>query len=496
MTKSRLIAAGIAMLAAGTIAYGAGNYENYPIVGQPAFCTATVTGAGAPFGGATGQGQGTTGSICAQTVPQGPTGTTGEELANVDLNSGNGNGPTQSVNVPLSLLGGLNNRINRLVGGDFGTNLWQRGTTPVSASTSETAALMTADRWWVQGPTSGATQITVSKQVGATDSMPSSGFYASLRVARPSAQTGTGIICIGQTLDKQAAAELLGQNGVLSFYANTGANFSPTNGNITAQIGYFTAADANSAQSAVGAAGTNSLTSALSIAGQSGGIAGFAEATAGTSTGFPGGSVTGGIVTIPTAAAGTWTRYSVYGSIPSANASGTAITGVVIGLCWTPVGTAGTNDWIEFTGMQLQAQTSAVSNSMPAGIVSPTGFERRAPEIEAGLQFYYSYVINEVASTSAHWHGTGYASTTTNANEFVQFPVPMRQTPAAAYTTGFAATTGAGTAETCTGLATVTNTLSPNTAGVACTTSGITGGQPSQLIDNTGTGVISYSAEP
>lgn len=496
--KTGLIAAGL-LAAASTIAIGAGNYSTYPIVGQNSFCVSSVTGAGAPFSGATGQGQGTTGSICAQTVPAGPA-QTGEELVPADTQAA---GPTQTVTIPSSLLGGYNNRVNRLIGGDFGTNLWQRGTTPVSASTSETSALMTADRWWIQGPTSSATQVTVSKQTGATDSIPASGFYASMRVARPSAQTGTGIICIGQTLDKQAASELLGNNAVFSFYANTGANFSPTNGSVTAQVAYFTAADGSAAQSAVGAAGTNGLTSALSIAGQTGGIAGFVDATAGTSPGFTSGTLASGVVTIPTAAAGTWTRYSVYAPIPSTNASGTAVTGVVVGLCWTPVGTAGTNDWIEFTGMQLQSQSSGVTNSLPSGVITPTGFERRAPEAEARLQYYYSYVVNEGAlgpsRSVCHF---------TTANTAMQcpivYPVPMRIAPVVKYATGFAGftTTAETTANECTGNttdATVALTASTSQVMMQCAiASGTTAavGLSMTLIDNGSTGVISASAEP
>lgn len=500
MKRFRVIAAaGVAVAAFATVVHAAGIWSTLPVEGQNSFCGSYVTGTGS-LGGITGQGQGTIGQICGQTIPAGPA-QTGYELIPADTQQTGG--PTQMVTIPSSLLGGFNNRVNRLIGGDFGTNLWQRGTTPVSASTSETAALMTADRWWIQGPTTSATQVTVSKQTGATDSIPASGFYASMRVARPSAQTGTGVICIGQTLDKQAAAELLGNNALFSFYANTGANFSPANGNVTVQVAYFTAADATAAQSAVGAAGTNSLTSALSIAGQSGGIAGFTDATAGTSPSFTGGTLASGVETIPTAAAGTWTRYSVYAPIPSANASGTAVTGVVVGLCWTPVGTAGTNDWIEFTGMQLQAQSSAVTNAMPSGIITPTGFERRPAEIEASLQYYYSYVLNEGAlgpsRSVCHF---------TTANSAMQcpivFPVAMRQAPAMKYATGFAGftTTAETTANACTGNTTdATVALAPSTQQVmmqCAIASGTTAavGLSMTLIDNAGTGVISASDEP
>lgn len=95
------LAAGL--LAFPTLANAAGNYQNYPQVGEPSFCASTVTGAGAPFGGATGQGQGTTGSICAQTVPAGPPQLTGTEIMPADTATGNSS-PPQSVTIPLTLL--------------------------------------------------------------------------------------------------------------------------------------------------------------------------------------------------------------------------------------------------------------------------------------------------------------------------------------------------------------------------------------------------------
>ena len=73
MKSLRLIAAaGIAMVAAlSTAAYSAGIWSTLPMGGQSSFCASTVSGTG-NLSSTTGQGQGTTGSICAQTVPAGP----------------------------------------------------------------------------------------------------------------------------------------------------------------------------------------------------------------------------------------------------------------------------------------------------------------------------------------------------------------------------------------------------------------------------------------
>jgi hypothetical protein len=100
-----------ALLVTSAIAIAAGNYSTYPIVGQPSFCASTVSGAGgfnavgnsngvAP----TGQGQATSGSICAQTVPAGPPAFTGNELIPMDTVPGSGVSP-QTVTANINQLG-------------------------------------------------------------------------------------------------------------------------------------------------------------------------------------------------------------------------------------------------------------------------------------------------------------------------------------------------------------------------------------------------------
>jgi hypothetical protein len=90
----------VALTVGSVAAYAAGNYSTYPIVGQSSFCASTVSGAGgfnavgnsngvAP----TGQGQATSGSICAQTVPAGPPAFTGNELIPMDTVPGSGVNP-------------------------------------------------------------------------------------------------------------------------------------------------------------------------------------------------------------------------------------------------------------------------------------------------------------------------------------------------------------------------------------------------------------------
>lgn len=104
--KRSALVAGLIACVAGPVAWAAGNFSTLPLVGGASFCAAIV-GSGPAQGGATGQGAGavgTAGTICAQTVPAGPTSLTGAEIVPADTLSGGG-GPTQTVAVPVLILG-------------------------------------------------------------------------------------------------------------------------------------------------------------------------------------------------------------------------------------------------------------------------------------------------------------------------------------------------------------------------------------------------------
>lgn len=89
--KTKLLAALGAVCVAGTLSWGAGIFQTYPIIGGAAYC-ASANVSGNAQGGITGQG-GTTPSanqttgttICGQTVPAGPPALTGTEVFPVDL---------------------------------------------------------------------------------------------------------------------------------------------------------------------------------------------------------------------------------------------------------------------------------------------------------------------------------------------------------------------------------------------------------------------------
>lgn len=475
--KHRIAAlAGALLLAASGIALAAGNWSNLPVIGGSAYCSSYI---GSPTGqtGVTGTGGGTgAGAVCGQTVPAGPPSITGEELIPLDLGGPNTGSQPQTAVIPNAIIGSLNSKRNKIIGGDFSTNLWQRGTTPVSAA-SPTTAVMSADRFYAY---SASTQMTVIKETGASDTIPASGLYASMRVQRPSAQTGTGAVCVGQVLDKVAAQDFIGQQAILTFRALAGANLSSANSALTVTVAYYTAGDSTTPQT-----NTNSFAA--------GTITGYQAATAGLS-GVTAGSVAAGVATIPITTS--WASYGVYAPIPTANSSGTAVTGVGIIICDTPVGTAGTNDWFELEAVQAVVAPSIATAALPNGITGGIGFERRPAAEEALYQLAYSYVLTDGAVTQRY--GMGQVTTTTNARVVIQFPEQMRETPA--LTVGTAASFGvtqiSGTAGTCSTLAGVASSINVLNDALDCTTTTVVAGNATQFIGAASGGLLTFNAEP
>jgi hypothetical protein len=483
----RIALAALATASFVTVALAAGQNSLLPIVGQPSYCG--------------GQSTGPTGQVCTTTVPAGPSALTGNEISGFDTGFPNGQQP-QTIGVPTAL---LSNYVNRLIGGDMTTNLAQRLSTAKGvtalATLSPTAAVITADRWWVIAPAAG---VTATIDSGTTAVIPGQNNTKAIRIARTSSGAA-GIVCVGQTLTAADSAPLIGNNAVFSFWEFNGATQSATNGNITVNVDYTSAADvATPTQATLGFAGTNGSLFALGDVGAtSAGPTNMTRAIAGVSPGFAG-TVSGGVATIP--ASTTWTKYSVYAPIPTTiPATTTPVTSVSVSICWTPaVTTAVATDYIELNFMQLQPMPAASGvNAIPNGIVSPTAFERRPAALEALLQQYYWYFNYEnqsLATAVASCENTA----TTAANCLVPFPVPMRLPPAAKYTAGFQAF--AQVAETsvsaCSALAaasTLATVPSNSAAFVQCTAAVGAAGTANQLLTlgtSSATGIMAFSAEP
>lgn len=382
---------------------------------------------------------------------------TGNETIPADTNLPSGLNPATEVisSTQLSSFVGATNSTwrNALIGGDLFTNLWQRGTTSASITTGLT---YTADRWW--GLSGTGTAFTVIKETGPTDITPLVG--ATARVQRTGSQIGILPVCIGQAVTTGNSYQFQGKLAEFSFYAKAGANFSAANSQVTATISYGTGANGSAANQSTGAW-----------------------------TGF--GNATATLVTLNTS----MNRYSVTGVIPA-----TAVQ-VGVKICYTPVGTAGTNDWFEFGGAQLAVNQGAVASTFAGDTnYSILAFEYRNSHIEQELQQAYYYELDESAVITPI--APCAAIDTTHTNCYLSFPVQMRGTPTMTYTAGFASptTTSQATLGACSALATAVTVTSatdnPNGVLVTCTATTIpAAGVASFLYSNNGAGKIFATAE-
>lgn len=387
------------------ISYGAGRYVDYPQIGNPSFCSSTQTGAGA-LGGATGQGQAGTGSICTQTVPAGEPFLSGSELIPTDVPNQPAN-TSQAANV--NLFTGYTGK-NVLVGGDFNQNLWQRGLLPVNAVSAQVGA-MAADGWVAWGINQ---LVTVSKVTALSDIQASADVQAAMRLAHPSANSGTQV-CVAQLVPARDSGKFIGNNATLSFSAQPGPSFSATALNV--DIDYYTATDS-----------TTPFTNTATFISQS--IANFTRAV----------SVSQTLGTAAqTATSGSYTRYSFTGTIPTTLSAGTAVTGLGVQFCYVPnsgaTGIGGANDFVDLANIQLEPQ-------LGTGNAAASRFDRRPLATEWAIEQARYYRVQEGTVS-----GTLYPATivTNGANiEYIQtpFPTTMRITPSY----GYAAENAAGTA--------------------------------------------------
>ncbi len=356
-------------------------------------------------------------------------------------------GNAQAGNVYASALtlagynGSLPTKGNALIGGDAATNLWQRGTTGSSVTTTTTYGGPDRFAYW----SGTATAMTVSRDSTAAD-LPASAYPYAFKMARTSGQTGVIPVCMAQAVETANSYQFQGQTAEFDFHAVAGANFSAASSNITAYIVTGTGVDEGIAKMAFG----------INAGGGGGsGWTGQANATAAV---IPISTVNG--------------RYAAIATIP------TTATEIGVAICWTPVGTAGTNDYIALAGLQLVRNSSlaaSVSTTVgqvcgtTAGTVQCAAFDRRLQGVETMLQLRYFYQITE-SSTSKIVEGECISSTTSISNCFVKFPQNMRVAPTMTYATGFLASAQAASTSgfACTGLttsATVTG-FGPSTTGV------------------------------
>lgn len=279
--------------------------------------------------------------------------------------------------------------VNALIATDYGLNPFQRGTSSgVSTHIANTAAY-TADQTWMVGGASSS--IDWSQQTAAADSPPR--FGGSLRMQRTAANTDTAPLCWGHTLSSAESYRFQGHTAFFEIWTLKGANYS--GGAVTSTLSYSTGVDQSTANFIAGTWTAQ------------------ANAVPATIAGSTSGNITSPVTFTPTA---TWVRSSIAFTIP-ASISTSDVTQLGIKFCWTPAGTAGANDWIEFTGEQLEVNDTGV----------PSAFNHTPKSLDIVRANKFLQVINEPASGIGV--GMGSSASTTTCSVTIGLTNVMRAAP-------------------------------------------------------------------
>jgi hypothetical protein len=315
-------------------------------------------------------------------------------------------------------------------------DIWQRGT---SVTPATNAGAYTADRWYVTRGSN--TSATVSRQVtGDTTNLPFIQYCS--RVQRTAASTTTTDVAFGQMMESVLSIPFAGQTVVLSGYIRKGTDFSAASNVLTMQLVTGTGTDQKQ---------------------MDGGYTGQAI------------SVTGNVTLTAT-----WQRFSITGTIPS---TATEITPKFL---YTPTGTAGTNDYFEVTGVQLEVGSQAT----PFSVASSTGI---TGELAACQRYYQRF---DAAATNEPLSANGGSLTTTISQVEVVFPVFMRSAPSSLDVSNFEILNYANNTAYNTGsLAINLSTKSAMQLRYTHGTAVFTAGSVVHFRSGSGTGYIGWSAE-
>lgn len=258
---------------------------------------------------------------------------------------------------------------NRIINGDM--RIWQRGT---SVSNPTTSAFYTADRWGCNR-TGDATGAVVSRIASGL-----TGFEYALSLQRVAGNANTASLSLWYSNESTNTYDLAGSPATLSFWAKTGVNHS--GGGSLAVIIYS-------------GTGTDQRVYAYT-----------------------------GLVTVASmnqSITSTWARYTLTGTVPANS------TELGLQISWTPTGTAGADDSVYITGVQLEQGSAA------------TDFERRPIGVELALcQRYYQ--------GPRVYSGTiRYNSASAVSGVFAQGSLPISPEMRSAPTVTISNNTGAGT---------------------------------------------------
>ena len=253
---------------------------------------------------------------------------------------------------------------NRIINGDM--RIWQRGTTFAVGSTTYT---YTADRFKAF---SANTSTTVSRSTSVPD-----GFQYSFQLQRPNGNTGTNVLLFTQIIETSNCYDLAGQSVTLSFWVKKGANYS--GGNLVVQVLTGTAAD------------------------QGGDPYAF--------TGLA--SPVNNSAYTPTT---TWSKVTYTGTFAS------NVLEAALAIAFTLTGTAGADDSIYITGVQLEAGSTA------------TEFERRPYGTELALCQRYFYKHQNTNGSNSYPIMLQAYATTAAFGKICDLPVTMRTNPTSSTT--------------------------------------------------------------
>jgi hypothetical protein len=234
---------------------------------------------------------------------------------------------------------------------------WQRGT---SISVAASGTPYTADRWQIF--TNASQACTVSRQlVGDSTNLPSIQYAA--RVQRNSGQTGTGGIYFQQSFETINSIPFAGKTVTVSFYARAGANYSAASSNLDVTLATGTGTDQNLIAS-----------------------------------GYTGGAYPIGVSRTLTT---TWQRFTATATLSSTANEMSLYFG------FTPVGTAGANDYYEVTGVQIDIGSVALPFRTYAATIQG--------ELAACQRYFETYLFGgdgvvsaQAVSTSAAYGGLSY----------------------------------------------------------------------------------------
>jgi hypothetical protein len=256
---------------------------------------------------------------------------------------------------------------NAIINGGF--DIAQRGT---SGTFTTTAKSFCFDRWFVPSATS--MSVAYSQQASTI-----AGTRYCARIQRTSGNTNTSTIAITQDIETSNSIIYAGQTVTISFYARAGSNYSSA----SSALGHYLIQGTGTDQSDYSA-----------------GMTGRTVASSGTAT----------LTT-------TWQRFTYTATLASTT------TELSLQVYYVPVGTAGTNDYFEITGVQLEQGSTATPFSRAGGTIQG--------ELAACQRYYFLK-----ASGSGQSFGMAAYNSSSDVRGSFGFPVEMRIVPTMVSTSG------------------------------------------------------------